>query len=157
MRKGIWIFIIILIIVIGVICGIAFSQSEKTVPSAKLQNIEENVTTNNETNVTEIEQNIIEDNVEENTIVNNEQSDTTNTSTETTNEEPKTDAEKAIQIAKKDFGNTSEIQENIEYNVEGVDENGRYIVTVRKTTTTEALAFYFVNVSDSTFTKKEME
>ena len=60
--------------------------------------------------------------------------------------------EKAIDIAKKDFGENS----NAQFSVEGIDGNGNYIVTVRNAKTTEALAFYTVNVANQTFTKKEM-
>ena len=67
-------------------------------------------------------------------------------------ESPKTAEEKAIDIAKKDFGTNS----NATFSVEGIDGNGNYIVAVRNSGTTEALAFYNVNVTSQTFTKREM-
>ena len=53
---------------------------------------------------------------------------------------------------KKDYGTST----NVKFSIEGMDDNGRQVVVVRNIQTTEALAFYFVNVSDNTFTKKEM-
>lgn len=150
MRKQIWIIILALIIIVGIICGIIMSQASKAIPSSKLENVEQNKTTNTEVynEKNEIEQNEIENTIQENVEANTQ----TNTSTET--EKPVTESEKAIQIVKKDYRNSNE---NIQYNVEGKDESGRYIVTVRDSETTQALAFYFVNVSNSTFTKKQMD
>ena len=68
-------------------------------------------------------------------------------------EEPKTEKEKAKEIVKKDWGNGS----NYEISIDGINQNGSYIVTVRNSNTTEALAYYIVNVKDGTFTKKVME
>ncbi len=146
MKKGIAIIAIIAIIVIGIICGMSMSKKEKQNTQATNNNEKQNETTNTEliNELNEIEenvtQNVIEENLE-NTI-----------SSETFAGEGKTEEEKAIEIVKKDY----EISTNVKFSVEGMDSEGRQVVVVRDIQTTEALAFYFVNVSNSTFTKKEM-
>jgi len=113
-----------------------------------VKNQEENTEVENETIENEIVENVI-DEKNENTIENKTEN---TTSSETFEEEPKTEEEKAKDIVIKDWGNTN----NIEIGVDGMNQNGSYIVTVRDSKTTEALAFYTVNVKDGTFTKKEM-
>lgn len=145
MDKKILITLIILILIAGVICGIILSNKNNNNISTNTEKQEENIITNEEIkNITnEIKENEIENDVIENTQVE---------PTQTQKEEPKTDKEKAIQIVKKDYKASS----NVEYSVEGTDENGNQIVIVRDPETTQALAFYFVNTSNNTFTKKEM-
>ena len=60
-------------------------------------------------------------------------------------------AEKAIDIVKKDWGKDS----SVNFSVQGMDGNGNYIVVVSDSNTV-TLAFYSVNVSNETFTKREM-
>lgn len=146
MKKGILIFVIIAVIAIGIVCGSFMSEKEKQNIQTNTNNIEENEIINIEESnyVNElkenIEQNVMEENVEN------------NISSEIFEEEAKTEEEKAVAIVKKDYVTN----ENVKFSVEGMDANGRQVVVVRNATTTEALAFYFVNVSDKTFTKKEM-
>ena len=146
MNKIIWIVLIIAVIVVGIICGTSMSKKEMQNIQTNTNNIEENQIVNieqiNNTNELEenVEQNVIEENVEN------------KVSSETFEEEAKTEEEKAIAIVKKDYGNNG----NVKFSVEGMDANGRQVVVVRNATTTEALAFYLVNVSEKTFTKKEM-
>lgn len=146
MSKKVWI-VIVVIILLGVICGIMLNKNSKNTNSQNEEKIlEVNKIANQEvTNVVESE---IVNEMQE-TVTNSEKE---NSVTETFTEEPKTAEEKAIAIAKKDYGN----EQGVKFGIEGIDENGRYIVTVRNSDTTEALAFYFVNVTNSTFTKKEM-
>ena len=146
MKKGILIITIIVIIVIGIIFGVSMSKNEKQNIQTSNNVIKQNEITNTEVSnqVNEIEENATQNIIDENT--------TNEVNTETFEEEPKTEQEKAISIVKKDYGTNA----NVKFNIEGIDEKGRQIVVVRNMQTTEALAFYFVNVSDSTFTKKEM-
>lgn len=124
----------------------------------KLQNddIKENNNTNNEivennkvnkTATNEVVNEIINENTNE--IVENKIENTI--SSETLEESPKTAKEKAIDIVKKDWGNVS----NVNFSVQGMDGNGNYIIVVSDTNTV-ALAFYSVNISNETFTKREM-
>lgn len=149
MEKKTWILIIV-IILFGIVGGIILNKND--------ENIDKNINYNFE-NKEELNQeatNLITNIVDDETVneikdnINNEEK--TNTSTEIFTESPKTADEKAIAIAKKDYGD----KQGIKFGIEGMDEKGRYIVTVRNSETTEALAFYFVNVDNSTFTKKEM-
>ena len=160
-EKTIWIIAVIAIIIITTIVifmVIKGSKTVETVNSNTLQN--ENV--ENEVEEVKNEINMIENNVllEENNV---KQEDTTSTETkqeqtsteEITREEVETiksNDEKAIEIAKKDWGNAN----NVEFSVEGMDGNGNYIVAVRDSKTTQALAFYTVNLENETFKKREM-
>jgi cytoskeletal protein RodZ len=143
MSKKIWI-IIVIVIILGIICGILLNKkssnttnTQNEIVKNKIEN--EEIINNEENSVNEQEENI-----------EVTEPETTTTSTESFTENPETAEEKAIEIVKKDYGDES----NTSFAVEGMDQNGRYIVTVRNSTTTEALAFYFVNISDGTFTKK---
>ena len=146
MKRGVWIIIIIAIIVIGVIFGMSMSKNDKQNVQAYNNAIEKNKITNTEVSneVNEIKENVTQNEIDENTA--NE------VNTETFEEQPKTEQEKAVQIVERDYGKNA----NVKFSIEGIDEKGRQIVVVRNIQTTEALAFYFVNVSYSTFTKKEM-
>ena len=72
-------------------------------------------------------------------------------STETLEEAPKTAEEKAVDIVRKDW-NGKEVQ----FSVQGMNNNGDYIITVTDVNTTEVLAFYTVNISDGSFSKREI-
>ena len=142
MGKGTWTIIIIAIIVIGIIFGISMDKDDRPNLETTNRNVQEEMENKEHTNTEnqEVTQNIIED-------------ETVNEiNSEVFEEEPETEEEKAALIVKKDYGTNS----NIKFSVEGMDANGRHVVVVRDINTTEALAFYFVNVSDGTFTKKEM-
>lgn len=141
--------IVIIVMVIGIICGIVFSKnSNKSITTnAKVNEIEENVIVNEETDnvVNQIEENIIE---EDNNIVENTQ--TITSSSETFVESPKSDGEKAIEIVKKDWGDTS----GVTFNNIATQPDGRQVITVNDVSTTKVLVYYYVNVSDGTFTKE---
>lgn len=150
MKKLLYLIIaIIVIVVIILLCNTENKNKENAIL------VNGNVVENNK----EYENKIIENVVGENIIKNEEieENTTENTientiDTETFEEEPKTEQDKAKSIVKKDWGNDS----NIEITVDGMNNNGLYIVTVRDSKTTEALAFYTVNTKDGTFNKKEM-
>ena len=137
---------VIIIIVAGICVGIFFAQKGGTATN-----------TTNEIVQNEMANNIVNElkqtNTIKNEIVNNEVKntvETTQTKTETFTEKPKTQEEKAIQTVKKDYGEGN----NLEFSVEGMDGKGRQIVVVRNSTTTEALAWYFVDVDNGTFDKQ---
>ncbi len=154
MNKKIYIslMVILVIILIGGLI-ILFTRDNKTT-NANLnatENIQSNIENHQNENTNSENQNAIQNNKQENTQMQNAQGNTSNSS-EIFEETPKTEEEKAIAIVKKDYGE----KQNVKFTIEGMDANSRYIVAVRNTSTTEALAFYTVNVSDSTFTKREM-
>lgn len=150
-KKILIVATIVIVIILGIICGVALNKKTEANNKNIENELSENETFLNEETINEVTNVIVneeKENIAENVVENIQE----NSSTETFEENPKTLEEKAIQIAKKDYGNG----ENIKFGVEGIDESGRYIVTVRDANTTEALVFYFVNVSNSTFTKREM-
>lgn len=154
MNKKIYISLIVILIII-IIGGliILFTRDNETT-NAHLnatENIQSNIENNQNENKNLENQNEIQTNTQENTTMQNTQGNASNSS-ETFEETPKTEEEKAIAIVKQDYGEN----QNVKFTLEGMDANSRYIIAVRNKNTTEALAFYTVNVSDNTFTKREM-
>lgn len=148
--SGIIIAVIIGIIIIGVILGFMGNPSEN-----KVVTLNENVTVQNK-QVNNTEKNNVQNNQTENLTSENTETAEQNiqTTTEEKNEEtPKTDTEKAIDIVKLDLGSMAE---NANITVDSVTNDGKFVISVREKDTTQALAFYTVNVNDKTFTKKEM-
>lgn len=90
-----------------------------------------------------------------NTVVDNSIGNTTTNeiSTETFEDNPQTEEQKAISIVKKDWG-ANDV--SVKIAVEGINENGAYRVTVRDSSTTELKASYKVDVKTGTFDKKEI-
>lgn len=152
MKKVTWIIIISTIILAGIICAVVYEQAKKAV-------LNTNSDTNNISNIQEDNSliNKVEDNMSQNEVGQNETAENEITSN-TQNEENKTpenetnNEDKAIQIVKQDYKQS----QTVEFSVEGTDAEGNTIVVIRDPETTAALAFYFVNVSNNTFTKKEM-
>jgi len=159
MKKSMYIGIVIIIFMIIIICVFAFmgnGKKQNTTVNSNAKLNEEEVLQNEQTNeqVNEQVNEVVENEQVNETTSNVETNEKENkvTSTETFEESPKTAEEKAIEIVKKDWGQN----DNLEFLVEGIDENGNYIVTVRDSKSTQALAFYTVNVTSQTFSKKEM-
>lgn len=150
-KKSNIVVILLLIVIIVLSCLVIFRETENTNanPNNEVQNIirkDENITNN-------VIQNLVDENNINDTNNENVNEKIENTiSSETFKEEPKTQEEKAIEIVKKDYGESS----NIKFSLEGINENGYYIVAVRDVTTTKALAFYTINMSNETYTKREM-
>ncbi len=144
------ILIILLIALIGLIMWVIQKneQGNGTITTANRIYNE----TKNELNEQEINTNIQTNAEQNNNVVNNEISKENevqgNSSSETFEEDPKTEEEKAIEIAKKDWGNTT----GVYFDVDGIEPSGEYRVLVTKDT--KLIAYYMVNVSNETFTKK---
>ena len=164
-RKTLYIWIALVVVIIAISVGIIIAcTTKKTDEKAAMKNEEfqgdieyglnsvEQGETNeilNEIVVNEIE-NTISNEVDNNTVKGN--NNNTSSTSETMQEDPKTAEEKAIEIVKEDW----KAEKNVEFSIDGMDGNGNYIVTVRNSSTTEALAFYNVNISTKKFTKREM-
>lgn len=147
---------IILIIVIGVILGISFLLKDAKPNGQGGLNIKNNTLDFNELLGDKVKENNVNEEVVNEEIINEEENNIANeVSSETFEEEPKTEQDKAIDIVKTDWTGNGNSQ-NVKFTSDGMDANGRYIISVRDKDTTEALAFYTVNVSDKTFTKREM-
>lgn len=157
MKKTVYIGIcVVILIIVMIICGMFFLKQEKEqepIPhNTEFQNEGMEKQTNeisNETTENLLENTIINE-TEKNEIHQNEIENIT--SSETFEENPQTAEQKAIAMAKEDWGNEA----NIEFSVDGMDERGNYIVAVRNSETTQALAFYTINVTTQTFNKKEL-
>lgn len=142
------ILIILLIALIGLIIWVIQKneQGNGTITTAnRIFNETRNELNEQETNIQiNAEQN--------NNIVNNEISKENevqgNSSSETFEDDPKTEEEKAIEIAKKDWGDTT----GVYFDVDGIEPSGEYRVLVTKDT--RLIAYYMVNISNGTFTKK---
>ncbi len=90
-------------------------------------------------------ENEIENEVTENVTSNNSKgNDNTKQETEEpdTTEKATSKEEKAIELAKKKWGSTS----GVYFSNEGINSDGRYIVSVRDGKSTSSLAFYLVDV-----------
>ena len=159
MKKVIWILIAI-VLVVG-ISYFAARELNKGGEENKVTNTTTNTTTKNDnkqnkvnetSNVQKntVENTVTDTNKTENTVDNNS---TTETNTETFENTPQTEEEKAISIVKKDWG-ANDV--SVKMSVEGINDDGTYIISVRDSSTTEAKAFYKVNVKNGTFDKNEM-
>lgn len=145
-KMGVIIFVIIAVIILGIAIGVMDTKETVNIKNDVEGTLKFNEILDNKGNNNVNEQIV---NEVSNTMLNEV------TSSETFEEEPKTEADKAIEIAKIDWNGNANSQ-NVKFTVDGMDQNGRYIISVRDRDTTEALAFYIVNVSDKTFTKREM-
>ena len=123
--------------------AVAGNELEEEPIENVIENIQENVQENTQANET------IQTPGEENTQTQNE---VENTSSETFEESPETEEERAIAIARGDYGST----ENVKFGVEGIQADGRYIVSVRDSNTTEALVYYTIDVAAKKKKKSEM-
>lgn len=141
MKKILSVVIILIVIMLGSYIFNLQNDNEKDNTNT-INNIGENKEITQQSNV-------VYANEITNDIVVNEIENTT--SSETLEESPKTSEQKAIDIAKKDWGNDS----NVNFSVQGMDGNGNYIVVVSDSSTV-SLAFYSVNIKNETFTKREM-
>lgn len=161
--SGLIIAVILGIIIIGVVLGFTGNPSENKVVTLnenitvqnkqvnndnKIENNINNVQNNQNENIESLNNEVISENNDNNK--NNE-----NVNDETNNEESvvKTDSERAIDIVKLDLGSMAQ---NVNITVDSVTNDGKFIISVREKDTTQAIAFYTVNINDKTFTKKEM-
>lgn len=149
MKKIIYIAIAILVICIIVILIGMEDPTKKENTMQVNSNVLENKVSNTIKN--EVLENKVENEVENNIVEEPKEEKENTVPTETFDESPETSEEKGINIVKKDWGETN----NVKFSIEGIDQNGNYIIVVRNNQT-EALAFYTVNVQNGTFTKKEM-
>ncbi len=160
MKKNIGMIILAIVIIIIaaiLIVWFAFPSPRRTnetigtvVAGNEVKETTENVIENTQENVQENTQ--ANEEIQTPVVEENTQSETTNTSSETFEESPETEEERAIAIARGDYGTA----ENVKFSVEGIQADGRYIVSVRDSSTTEALVYYTIDVAAGTFEKREM-
>lgn len=130
----IYMLVVVLIIGLGIMVGLKLkgdnNKAQDTLGTA-------------ENEVYNKEQNVIENTAktDENTNENIE-----NVEQEQEETKPKTDLEKAIEIAKKEWGT----EEGVKFLLEETTKAGEYIICVREISTTNALIWYKINVGTNT-------
>ena len=146
---GILVIILIVLIAFSILSLSSNNQEETSFTASNRIINEANAIT--ETVVNEQEQNTVQnEEVTTNTVQENV---VTGGSTETFEENPQTEEQKALDIAKKDWESTSNMEDSTVYfDVDGIEPSGEYRVLV--TQDTKLIAYYMVNVSTGTFTKK---
>lgn len=97
-----------------------------------------------------IENNTIDEDIAQNTIQSTPVADPEQEVDKQTIQQEDDNKEKAINIAKKDWGEDNSVY----FSFEGVN-NGKYTVSVRETDTTRAIRYYHINVSDESFETEE--
>lgn len=131
----IYMLVVVLIIGLGIMVGLKLkgdnNKAQDTLGTA------ENEVYNKEQNVIENTAKT-DENTNEN-IENVEQGQQEET-------KPKTDLEKAIEIAKKEWGT----EEGVKFLLEETTKAGEYIICVREISTTNALIWYKINVGTNT-------
>lgn len=148
---------VILIIIIALLVWQLIRIKNETTQVANIEknNIVENQIQNN------IIENELENNVEENTIVNTVQEENNQTQNNNQKEETEeiskeeleseeTNEEKAINIAKKDWGNDSTVY----FRFARKNEDGKYLVEVREEETTYLITTYIIDINTEKFVKE---
>ena len=138
--------ILLLILIIGVLAVLAYTG--KIFINGKEQSTSSNdVNTIQTTNTTKRPNETKPVDVGNNTVVE-EKTDDENKKEEESEETTVSDEEKAIELAKKQYGSTDGVYYHIDENV----GSGVYIISVRKSGETSALAWYKVDVKKQTVT-----
>lgn len=155
--------VIILIIIIALVIKLVSINKNKGNEIVETNN--NTVTDNNE-----IEENVIENNVDKNEEVNKVENNDSQSGAEAngainqstpvadseqevdreTIQKQETDKEKAINIAKKDWGTDNSVY----FSFEGLN-NGKYTVSVRDANTTRAIRYYHINIETGRFEIEE--
>lgn len=152
------ILVILLIIVVGVVLAknISTVQTNTNTNNSEINKNEVNKVVDETTNKIKNEiQNLVEENVieskEENKIENT--INNTNTITKQENNEAQTtesDKEKAINMAKKDWGEDN----NVSFKIDEELENGKFVVSVMDKKTTKVVFWYLVDTKNNTIEEK---
>ena len=156
--------VILIIIIIVAVVGISYFVTKELNNSGFGNNTKNTTATTNTTtknkgieNKTNETSNVQKNTVENTTTVTNTENTVENTivesNTETFENTPQSEESKVISIVKKDWGANNA---NVKIEVEGINDDGTYIVTVRDSSTTEALAFYRINASNGKIEKKDI-
>ena len=148
-KKIIYVVIAVVVVCAGVIIGKNIINNENTVETSKnynnllnenkivnKTNTAENKIGNEATNEiqNEVENTVGQENIEEEHI-NSESKEDVDT---------KDDKEKAIEIAKEDWGE----DDSVSFKFDRIDSKGNYIVVVRDKATTNALKWYTIDVEE---------
>lgn len=138
-KLVVYILVLILVIWFGIAIGLNVKDDNKTIPTANKQEETEQNKENNKEEVNEEEKK-----PEQNT--NEEDKEEIGEGIPDKSGEPKTDLEKAIEIVEEDWGENR----NVYFAGDGKTDSGEYIICVRDASTTNALAWYKVNIENGT-------
>lgn len=138
MKKILYIILIVAVVIAGVCVAKKISDGEKTVKTDA--NIVNNV--DNKVKQNEVEENNIVTEPEDSETENNEVDNK-----ETSNLSPE---EKAKQLAKDNWGEDSTVY----FSFEEVNEEGRYVISVRDKETTRALEWLYIDIETGTIDMK---
>ena len=141
------IIVVCLFVIIWFSCDI-FDEKHKNgenVSNTISNEIISNSTFVKESNNVVKENTISEDNTEKENIEENKETPTVSSENIAMSRE-----EKAIELVKKEWGGT----EGVYFSNESMDQNGKYIVSVRDQKTTNLLAFFTVDVDSETVKKR---
>lgn len=157
-KKIIIIVVAVILVMLITLLTIILINIEKN-KQKEVSNLNQNAI---ESNIIEnIAENKIENELITNTIVDESKKEENNSSaiTPTTSEEEVTkteiekevnNKEKAINIAKKAWGEDS----NVYFTFETIESNGNYVVYVREKETTRTISVYTINLQTGTYTKE---
>lgn len=159
-EKIFWIISVVLVIIITSFIMYIIIHKNRTQETVNSNTIQNEVDVSNEVNEehNEIENNIVEENneIEENIIepddVEEPEKEEIQTNTEEITKEEvenlKSNEEKAIEIAKKDWGEDSKVV----FVNDGISRTtGRYIVAVRDAKTRNAICYYHIDINTGEF------
>lgn len=140
-KLVIYILILTIIIGLGIAVGLNLEDEKKATPvaSGKTENKLENKVENKE-------ENTIKNEINNNEIENKIENEAQEEGPADKAGEPKTDLERAIDIAKKEWGT----DDGVKFSFEEKTQKGEYIICVREISSTNALVWYKVNIEDET-------
>lgn len=163
-KIGIIIIVIIILILLAVVLTVKLfniTNKKEETPTINTNIVIENKTDDNVVNETMQNNNLSDNKVNEtlendtttqnavadnNTSSNNEQVSKEEIDNETIQKE-ENNKEKAINIVKENWGEDNKVY----FSFDSIDSNGKYIVSVRDKTSTEALYWYTVDIEKGTF------
>lgn len=151
-NKKILYISIAIALAIGVILAIILinkpkKENVKPTSSNLVKNeIRNQISNENEMDNSIVENNVIEENKVQEEIIVDEQQEVQIDKIE----KEEDNKQKAINIAKKDWGE----DKTVYFTFEQIDDNGNYIVYVRESNTTRDICWYTIDINNETFTKE---
>ncbi len=139
---------IAIVAVIGVIVYTAIIYLDNNKQTNSTANNNQNNVSNNQSSINKNDDKKNTDDIDKKEeTVNNEQENNQENKNEVVNEEVTlNDEEKAIELAKKEYGST----DSVYFRIEQIQSNNIYIVSVRDSQTTRDLAWYTVDIKNNT-------
>ena len=141
----IYILVLAIIIGLGIAVGLNIKDDNKPVPTTS-GNVENKTENKVENNVENKEENTIQNEISNNEIENKTEDEAQEEGPADKAGEPKTDLEIAIDIAKKEWGT----DDGVKFELEQKESDKVYIICVREFSSTDALAWYKIDIEAET-------